>query len=291
MASIPILLTFDDGPAPARTNRIIQALKTANSGAAVKAAFFVQTRACTTKRRPKTDFTNCSAYSLVLPLQRLRMSTNGGKASVVAAQQDGHVIAIHSGSLLDHYPHCCRVMEPADSIVPLAPPVPANGLESDLRLAMHDIELATRPTEYVRATGLAFGNDTQKARMNETYQRLHLRHIGVNVDSRDADITGNVDAENKKRPPGKKLTLAQKRQEVAARILKQLDANVKQALQHPYDHLIVLFHDINPTTVERLVDFVTAIKSAVVSLGHTAAFPTNRNEAESILQSAKAVYE
>ena len=286
MPDLRVLLTFDDGPAPPRTKKILDILAVGNGGSPIIAAFFVQTLACVTIRKKRAPFRDCSAYSLAKPLKPFRMSTPKGTAVVRQAYQAGHVIGIHTGSLLDHLPHPCRAVASPDPITPLLAPVPANGLESDLIRASHDISLLAEAPEFVRATGLYFGTPEESALVHVAYQRLHLRHVGVNVDSLDADITGKVVAEFPRMVPSKR------REKIRDRVNAQLRTAIRVALQQNYAPLIVLFHDINPVTVLFLAQYIDAITRAVSELSSktlTAKFPASRAEAEGILHSSLIV--
>jgi len=92
MASVRIVLTFDDGPHAGPlgggnwTEKVLEALKHKRA----KAAFFVQTHV---------------PYRLASP--------NGYKVASLI-HTEGHVLAIHTGSLEDHRCHKWRCTQPAD---------------------------------------------------------------------------------------------------------------------------------------------------------------------------------
>ena len=109
-------------------------------------------------------------------------------ADVIKRVSDlGHVIAIHTGSDDDHASHTKRVAASAYDVDGDKKPDGMNGLESDLIRAKAQIQKVLRGNapSFVRAVGLA-----RNEAVNSTYSRVGLKHIGVNVDSKDNDFPG-----------------------------------------------------------------------------------------------------
>jgi peptidoglycan-N-acetylglucosamine deacetylase len=145
VASVRILLTFDDGPHAGvlggsnRTEKVLDALR--QRGAA--AAFFIQTHV---------------PYRLASP---------AGHRMAGRAHAEGHVLAVHTGSFADHRCHKWRCTQPAD----MAGAV--NGLDADMMRARAAIkEIAGADPQFVRAT-YGYTDD----RCMNVYHRNDLTHV------------------------------------------------------------------------------------------------------------------
>lgn len=226
---IPIVLTFDDGPHAASGNGvknytidIATLLKSRN----IVGAFFIQTHVSH------------------------RFGSAAGKDVIKRVSDLGHVIAIHTGSDDDHASHTKRVAAPAYDVDGDKKPDGMNGLESDLIRAKSQIQKAlggNAPT-FVRAVGLA-----RNEAVNSTYSRVGLKHIGVNVDSKDNE------------PP-------RPTSQVVMRTLESGRQSVGAAIKAGAPHLIVLFHDINNTTAASTGTYIDTITAAVKAAGRTPEF-------------------
>jgi peptidoglycan/xylan/chitin deacetylase (PgdA/CDA1 family) len=159
MADIKVVLTFDDGPRPDRTDRVLATLGAPGDGLdAIKAAFFVQTHS------------------------PVGMASKRGPGLVKQTYEAGHLIGIHTGSTKDHTCHKNRVKSPADPL-PSDLPKAANGLDSDMIRAKAVItKVTTAVPKYVRAT---FGYTN--ADCLKVYGARLLKHIYWDVASGDAD--------------------------------------------------------------------------------------------------------
>jgi len=226
---IPIVLTFDDGPHAAAgkgvknyTINIATLLKSRN----IIGAFFIQTHVSH------------------------RFGGDAGKKIIKAVSDLGHVIAIHTGSDDDHASHTKRVAASAYDVDGDKKPDGMNGLESDLIRAKAQIQklLGTNAPRFVRAVGLA-----RNEAVNSTYSRVGLKHIGVNVDSKDNDVS---------RPTS----------QVVMQTLDSGRHSVRAAIMAGALHLIVLFHDINNTTAVSISSYIDTITAAVRAAGRTPAF-------------------
>lgn len=232
-APIPIVLTFDDGPHAAAgqgaTNYTID-IATALKNRNIVGAFFIQTNV--------SHRCGCAA----------------GKSVVKQVSDMGHVIAIHTGSDGDHVAHTKRVKEPAYDVDGDKKPDGLNGLESDLIRAKAQIQkvIGGDPPEFVRAVGLE-----RNEAVNKTYSRVGLKHIGVNVDSKDNE------------PP-------RPTPQVVEHTLDTGPNSVKHAIAAGATDLIVLFHDINATTAAHIGDYIDTISVAVKAEGRTAEFTTSK---------------
>jgi peptidoglycan/xylan/chitin deacetylase (PgdA/CDA1 family) len=226
---IPIVLTFDDGPHAASGNGvknytidIATLLKSRN----IVGAFFIQTHVSH------------------------RFGSAAGKDVIKRVSDLGHVIAIHTGSDDDHASHTKRVAAPAYDVDGDKKPDGMNGLESDLIRAKSQIQkvLGGNAPTFVRAVGLA-----RNEAVNSTYSRVGLKHIGVNVDSKDNE------------PP-------RPTSQVVMRTLESGRQSVGAAIKAGAPHLIVLFHDINNTTAASTGTYIDTITAAVKAAGRTPEF-------------------
>ncbi len=241
---IPIVLTFDDGPHAAagdgvknHTIEIATLLKARN----IIGAFFIQTHVSH------------------------RFGSAAGKSVVKAVSDLGHVIAIHTGSDDDHASHTKRVATPAYDVDGDKKPDGMNGLESDLIRAKAQIQklLGGNAPGFVRAVGLA-----RNEAVNNAYSRVGLKHIGVNVDSKDNE------------PP-------RPTSQVVMRTLESGLQSVKAAIKAGAPHLIVLFHDINNTTAVSIGSYIDTIKAAVAAAGRAPAFAASTKAVMDIFLATK----
>ncbi len=233
---IQIVLTFDDGPHTAGkdTKNYTREIATVLKNRKIVGAFFIQANA------------------------KDRFREKVGKDVTKEVSELGHVIAIHTGSKEDHTSHSVRVAKPAYDVDGDSKPDGLNALESDLISAKSEIQkvLGTAP-RFVRAVGLE--NLTDK--MRDTYNRVGLKHIGVNVDSKD-----NTKPDKKKHAPAP----------VVMQTLESGDWSVPNAIKNKRaQHLIVLFHDINGTTAASLGTYIDTIKQAVEASDRKAEFTSS----------------
>ena len=238
---IPIVLTFDDGPHAASgkgAKNYTLEIATLLKGRRIIGAFFIQTNV---------------SY---------RFGGGAGKDVAKAVSAMGHVIAIHTGGDDDHVPHTQRVAAPAYDVDGDKKADGVNGLESDLIRAKSEIQktIGGDAPRFVRAVGLARNKE-----VNSTYSRVGLKHIGVNVDSKD-----NASP----RPPAPKVvqTLDSGAQSVAA------------AIKAGAPHLIVLFHDINHTTAASMGTYIGTIEKAVKAAGRKPEFTDSAKAVTAIFQ-------
>jgi peptidoglycan-N-acetylglucosamine deacetylase len=227
VASVRILLTFDDGPHAGalggsnRTEKVLDALR--RKGA--KAAFFIQTH---------------------VPH---RLASPNGSRIAARIHAEGHVLAIHTGSLVDHRCHKWRCAQPADIVGA------ANGLDSDMIRAKAAIKniVGTDP-KFVRAT---YG--CTDAECMKVYSQNKLKHVYWDLSSGDNSKTAT-----------------------ATSVRTRLVAETKRLATGAVD-LIYLLHDISQVTAEHLTEFIDAIASAVRANGHTSIFVADSVEAEFIM--------
>jgi peptidoglycan/xylan/chitin deacetylase (PgdA/CDA1 family) len=224
---VRILLTFDDGPhggavdGTNRTEKVLDALRPSRA----TAAFFIQTHV---------------PYRLASP--------NGSKIAA-RIHAEGHVLAIHTGSLVDHRCHKWRCTQPAEIAGAI------NGLDSDMMRAKAAIKsIAGADPKFVRATYGYTDADCMKV-----YARNKLKHVYWDLVS--GDDSGAA---------------------TAASVGARLAAETRRLATGPVD-LIYLMHDINQVTSEHLRDFIDTIAASVRANGHAPAFVADRTEAESIM--------
>ena len=120
-----------------------------------------------------------------------------------------------------------------------------------------------RAPGFVRAVGLA-----RNEAVNNTYSRVGLKHIGVNVDSKDNDV-------------------ARPTPQVVMRTLNSGRHSVKAAIMAGAAHLIVLFHDINSTTAASLSTYIDTITAAVRGAGRTPVFTASAKAVTDIFLATK----
>jgi peptidoglycan/xylan/chitin deacetylase (PgdA/CDA1 family) len=242
---IPIVLTFDDGPHAAAgkgvknyTIEIATLLKSRN----IVGVFFIQTHV------------------------KYRFGSKAGKDVISDVKDLGHVIAIHTGSDDDHVPHTKRVEAKAYDVDGDKKPDGMNGLESDLIRAKAEIQKVTKgdAPRFVRAVGVTKRNKA----VDETYSRVGLKHIGVNVDSKDNEHP---------RPT----------MQIVIKTLAKGDHSVQHAIKAGAPHLIVLFHDINDTTAASIGTYIDEITKDVKAAGRTPEFTASAKAVMDILLATK----
>jgi peptidoglycan/xylan/chitin deacetylase (PgdA/CDA1 family) len=227
VAPVRILLTFDDGPHDGalggnnRTEKVLDALKHKRA----RAVFFIQTHAPS------------------------RLASPNGSMIASRIHAEGHVLAVHSGSFVDHRCHKWRCAQPADIIGA------TNGLDSDMIRAKAAIKkiVGTDP-KFVRAT---YGYTDAKCM--EVYSQNRLKHVYWDLVSSDDSRTAT-----------------------AASVQAHLVAEMKRLARGAVD-LICLLHDINRVTAEHIVEFIDAIDSSVRTIGQTPIFVADRLEAELVM--------
>jgi peptidoglycan/xylan/chitin deacetylase (PgdA/CDA1 family) len=242
---IPIVLTFDDGPhapeneAENHTLRIAKALNARQ----IAGAFFIQTHV------------------------KFRFDCRVGRRTIKTLSDMGHVIGIHTGSDESHVPHIDRVKGPAYDVDGDKKADGQNALESDLIRAKAAIQkvLGGDPPEFVRSVGLKHDEP-----VDNTYKRVNLKHIGVNVDSDD-----NGD---NPRP-------------TSDVVLKTLESDPQEGIGHAIatkpPHLIVLFHDINDTTAKHIDEYIDKVAAAVKANDRAPEFTSSKNAVLEILRATK----
>jgi len=228
VAVVRVLLTFDDGPHAGvlgggnRTEKVLDALKSK----CVKAAFFIQTH---------------------VPY---RLAASNGLRVASRAHAEGHVLAIHTGSILDHRCHKWRCAQPADMVGTI------NGLDSDMARARSAIrEIVGADPRFVRAT---YGYTD--ASCMSVYSRNDLKHVYWDLASGDDSKAASL-----------------------ASVLARLAAETRRLATGSVE-LIYLLHDIAQVTAEHLTDFIDAIDASVRANGHTPAFAADAVEAQSIME-------
>lgn len=164
MATVQVVLSFDDGPASPRTQAVISTLAANPVQPSIVGAFFIQTHVPT-----------C-------------MGSPSGVAAVQAAHQAQHLIGIHTGSDADHVLHTVRVAEPAYA-------GGQNALESDMIRAKARITQATGNTpDFVRAVEGNLGTGATRTAILATYGRVNLKHVLWDIDSTDSAIGATADS-------------------------------------------------------------------------------------------------
>lgn len=227
MASARILLTFDDGPhggALGRDNRTEKVLNALRQRGAT-AAFFIQTHV---------------PYRLASP---------DGRRIASRAHSEGHVLAVHTGSLADHRCHKWRCTQPADI------PGADNGLDADMiraRTAIKDITGAD--PQFVRAT---YGYTDRNCM--SVYRKNKLKHVYWDIVSGDDAKLASRDS-----------------------ICAALHTDTRDLAAADAD-LIYLLHDISGATSEHLAEFLDVIAAAVRANGLVPEFAARPAEAEAIM--------
>jgi peptidoglycan/xylan/chitin deacetylase (PgdA/CDA1 family) len=229
VALVRILLTFDDGPDAGglggynHTDKVLDALGRKSA----IGVFFIQTHV---------------SYRLPSP---------NGLTIASRAHAEGHVLAIHTGSLADHRCHKWRCTQPADMAGA------TNGLDSDMIRAKAAIKTITgTDPKFVRAT---YGYTD--AHCMRAYSQNELKHVYW-------DLTSGDDRKN--------ATVFSVRAFLSAESRRLATAG---------GDLICLLHDIARVTADHLPEFMDAIATAVRMNGHTPVFVADRLQAEVIMDS------
>lgn len=169
-----------------------------------------------------------------------RANCSIGRKLVQRMAKEGHIIGIHTGSLEDHVDHAVRVQQKPEDVNGDGSPDGGNGLESDLIRAKQLIKslIGSNP-EFVRAPN---GRYRAHKEVIPTYRRQKLIHIAWDIDSMD-----NI------KKKGRKRTVEE--------VKEELEKSFKAVKSK---EVIVLFHDLNPTTSGKLEDYITTIREAIL---------------------------
>lgn len=143
--------------------------------------------------------------------------------------------------------------------------------------------MTNRRPKTIRAVGLELANpratkkvrDAMEKRTREIYAASLLGHLGINVDSYDNTRAYWVE--------GSRLLRSPNPNEVCEALRKGIAFAMKLG---PQD-IVVLFHYINKTTANNLGAYITEIRTAVTTAGHTPSFTASRDEAEAFLSPPK----
>jgi hypothetical protein len=176
-------------------------------------------------------------------------------------KNQGHIVGVHTGTVggeeVDHLDHVERQRQ--------------GKLAEDLNLARSRLQEAGIEAKYVRPT---FGHFDRE--VLETYRACALKVILWDADSKDNGEVRDAVAQNGRRPVNP--------QEVI-QTLKGGRESVYQAILAGKRDLVVLFHDINPTTATHLRSYLQAIRevaSEVAGDRYQVAFVRLAAEIESI---------
>jgi hypothetical protein len=176
-----------------------------------------------------------------------------------------HVIDIHTAGTVDHQKHWLK----------------PDLLAQDLPKAVEAIEKVTnRRPRTIRAVGLELANpratkkvrEAMEKRIRQIYAASALGHMGINVDSYDNTRAFWVEGSKLPRSPN------------ANEVREALRKGITFALKSGPEDLVILFHDINKTTAGNLGAYITEIRTAVTTNGHTPSFTANRDEVKLFLE-------
>lgn len=227
MIPVRILLTFDDGPHDGtpngsnHTEKVLHSLRCRR----VKAVFFIQTHA------PE------------------RLPSCGGFRAASQAHSEGHVLAVHTGSFVDHRCHKWRCTQPTDVAGA------SNGLDADMIRAKYAIKgIVGAYPRFVRATYGYTNADCMKV-----YSQNNLKHVYWDVVSGDDSKTASAES-----------------------VRTRLFTDTRKLAQGPGD-LIYLMHDVNKVTADNAIEFIDTIASAVRANGLMPMFVGDRIEAEFVM--------
>jgi len=186
-------------------------------------------------------------------------TANGGNV-VQRMAEEGHIVGIHTGSLKDHVEHALRVKDKPEDVNGDGKLDGENGLESDLIRAKFLIKKLTGKTpEFVRAP---YGRYKAHREILPTYRRQKLIHVSWDVDSLD-----NTPLKGRRRSP-----------EEVKKALKDSFAASK------FNEVIVLFHDLNLYTSEKLEDYINIIIKATVESKKAPRFTSRTQELQVLLR-------
>lgn len=246
MIDLTIVPTFDDGPSAQPlesgtnyTRLVLDVLDFNPTRKGIRAGFFVQTHV---------------PFHMAADVP---FAKNPGKQVLKAAHDAGHVIGIHTGSEEDHVNHPERASRQL--------------LRQDMNAAQAALgELLGETPRFVRAPYGNLGKGTIRQEVVKTYRDNHLKHIGWNIDSRDASMV--VDGlENRFRQP------SEVREQLNAQIRNEVTASAPKAL-------VILFHDINVHTQQRTVleSYLAVIAEAVAARGRNPKFARTQAEVRAV---------
>jgi peptidoglycan/xylan/chitin deacetylase (PgdA/CDA1 family) len=226
------LLTFDDGPSHFTsynpTRIILDTLADNRVQSGIKAVFFVQTRA--------------------------RNSGGGalGHALLERTRDEGHVLALHSGSPRGHLNH--RRMAPAD-------------LAASLRDGISDLQALTgKPPSLVRPTLWDWD-----ARTRAAYQADGLAMLLTDINARDGKVYGwNMSL--------------RRRSHLHAGLARVRDraAGAEMPLQGGVLPVVVTFHDTNTFTASHMEEYLQILLQESARVGLPVAAPPFYNDAREI---------
>ena len=242
---VMVAISFDDGPHTARlgvgrnyTEMVLDTLRSNSVQDNIKAMFCVQTHV------------------------RNRGGDTVGQKLIEMMGEDGHEVAVHTGSTADHVNHKTRVVQAAydangDGIIDQEDGV--NALDCDMTRAMERItQITGNPPKYVRPT---YGSNNAATRA--VYEKHGLKMLLWDIDSEDSLA---------KYEPGADLAAA-------------LRKKIAQRVSRGHSTLLVLFHDIKSGTALSLDDYLIAIYQGAQDAGKEAVFPTTNEDLNKILES------
>ncbi len=228
MRTIRVLLTFDDGPDAGEEGRPSPTLRIAE----------------VLKRKELNGFADdIKAAFFVQTGISYRGGNSQGLTILRELADQGHLLGIHTGSVgdfsVDHLDHVERQRQ--------------GKLAEDMDLAVLRLSEAGVRAKYVRPTFAHFDDAVLK-----TYQSRGLQVILWDVDSRDA-----APAKAQLGPAG----LRPRPVRAVISSLRNGAGSVERALSAGVRDLVVLFHDINPTTAANLPAYLKAIHETALDLG------------------------
>jgi peptidoglycan/xylan/chitin deacetylase (PgdA/CDA1 family) len=241
---VKVYLSFDDGPHTALpgtganyTENIMMVLGRNSVQDDIKALFCVQTHVDNRGGDPV------------------------GQRLISRLYEEGHIVAVHTGSDRDHVSHKLRVVGPAydtngDRVVDAIDG--ENALDSDMIRAISRIGTLTGgPPKYVRPT---YGSHNAATRA--VYSKNGLKMLMWDIDSEDS---------LRHYPAGAQLANA-------------LRNKVRRQVRKGKTEMLVLFHDIKTGTQAHLDDYLIAIFEGAQDAGKFAVFPTTTDELDEFLK-------
>jgi hypothetical protein len=114
--------------------------------------------------------------------------------------------------------------------------------------------------------------------VNQVYADCHLKHIGTNIDSKDAQFSKDISRKLYPKPQMRKAKLKEA-------VLQKIELDIETAISKGQTDFIVLIHDVNELTFLVLREYVDKIKNTITALGHVCRFITTRAEALQLMQS------
>lgn len=213
-----IVLTFDDGPET--TKGLTEQVHGVLQKRRIVAGFFVQALVTTPPR-----------------------GGHDGGLQMIKALAETHVIGIHTGSVKDHVPHTCRVLENADD------GLGENALESDIIKARKRLE-SLGEIRYIRPP---FGEGNAQTRA--VYDKLDIRSVLWNIDPEDWKSGQTSDG-------------------VKQKIATDLSARSRG------QPVVALFHDVQEVTAVGIDEFIDILDDEVRQLGYTPTHMRSKSEVE-----------